>query len=378
MKRITQVLFFNILLTLVLLEVVLRISPWCLPDAARTLIEESYRQTFSNLRCFHEPGDLLGFFSCKILLPPKEKKEILVLGDSFAFGQFVKAENTFPAIIQSMTRKTVVNMAIPDTIPLQYNRLLEVGMRYNPDIILYCITANDIFDSHHLHGCLPDSELSLDYTYTKLASDDHLYIDSLRWPDHISRFLKKITNLSRSYQLLKGIVYQYALLRIGFAEYLEVIELDGRNLYVIPRWVEATLNWNDDRVQKGLAVVIRDTRQAYRFAVQNSKYFLVVLIPPKETVYHSFLPRPASTGLSDPFAPFKRAMQATGIPTLDATPSLRAHVKHHPTESVYCYADIHLNETGHRIVADDIVRHIRALSPLTGDEEEAPSPSRSF
>lgn len=133
------------------------------------------------------------------------------------------------------------------------------------------------------------------------------------------------------------------------------------------------MDWYDGRVKNGLAVVIRDTRQAYRFALQNNKYFLVVLIPPKETVYRHLLARPASVGLADPFALFEIEMRKAGIPTLNATTALTAYAKSHPAELVYFAADIHLSEVGHRILADDIIRHLRLLPPSTTDKGGIPS-----
>jgi lysophospholipase L1-like esterase len=76
---------------------------------------------------------------------------VLVLGDSFVEGEGVAASDTFVADLQNMVRNKIqgkiifLNGGLRGTGPLEYWRLFrDVGLKYNPDLVLICIYANDV------------------------------------------------------------------------------------------------------------------------------------------------------------------------------------------------------------------------------------------
>jgi len=127
-------------LIIFLSEIKVRLVPLFKDYPEKSLFVESRRLSYSNLRTCPEVTEI---FSSRIQLPEKEKKDILVLGDSFPFGFNVKSDNTFPSILQKITGKKIVNLGLAAKGPLQYNRMLEVGMQYDPDTIINCIFTND-------------------------------------------------------------------------------------------------------------------------------------------------------------------------------------------------------------------------------------------
>ncbi len=127
----TIIITITVLLTL---EISLRALPYFLKEPLKSHISDTQRYS---LHCSRVCSKLNENWTTKrILLPNKEKKDILVLGDSFPFGANVRYKDALPWLIQEYTNKKIANLGIGDTNPIHYNRMLEVGMRYDPDIIL--------------------------------------------------------------------------------------------------------------------------------------------------------------------------------------------------------------------------------------------------
>lgn len=87
----------------------------------------------------------------------KNKKRIIVFGDSFVFGFGVENHNTFPKILEKLTNYEVLNFGVVGYDPGQYFLSLKnEGLSYQPDIVIYGIyLGNDIVDitrDHLFHG----------------------------------------------------------------------------------------------------------------------------------------------------------------------------------------------------------------------------------
>jgi hypothetical protein len=74
--------------------------------------------------------------------------EILVLGDSQAFGLGVDDDQTFAARLAQLTDRPVVNGGVPTYGPLEYNALGEELLRARkPAVIVYAVNMlNDLFE----------------------------------------------------------------------------------------------------------------------------------------------------------------------------------------------------------------------------------------
>lgn len=75
---------------------------------------------------------------------------VFVVGDSSVEGTGVKAEDSFCSLIEDDMKKCtakvdVINGGMAGTGPQEYNRMFgEVGKKYDPDLVLICIFANDL------------------------------------------------------------------------------------------------------------------------------------------------------------------------------------------------------------------------------------------
>jgi hypothetical protein len=85
---------------------------------------------------------------------PAGTRRIVVVGDSFAEGYGVEADKSFPSLLEPLLdardpvhRYQVVNLGVPGTNPFDYlGNLRTVGLRYEPDVVIVALMANDVQD----------------------------------------------------------------------------------------------------------------------------------------------------------------------------------------------------------------------------------------
>jgi hypothetical protein len=84
-------------------------------------------------------------------LPPPRAGEILVVGDSQAFGLGVEEEQTFAARLGALTGRPVVNAGVPTYGPDEYDAVIEEMLaRRKPSVVVYTVNmANDLFETEH-------------------------------------------------------------------------------------------------------------------------------------------------------------------------------------------------------------------------------------
>lgn len=79
---------------------------------------------------------------------------LVVLGDSYAFGFGVRGSEAFPSVLRGILRERhpevdveVANFAWPSSCPLlSWRRLVDIGGRYSPDLVLMCVDMTDFQD----------------------------------------------------------------------------------------------------------------------------------------------------------------------------------------------------------------------------------------
>ena len=79
---------------------------------------------------------------------------VVVVGDSFTQGYGVAEEEAFPRRLEALLRAMdddrrweVVNLGVPGTNPRDYvGNLRDVGLAYEPDVVLIAVGANDVHD----------------------------------------------------------------------------------------------------------------------------------------------------------------------------------------------------------------------------------------
>lgn len=83
-----------------------------------------------------------------------ETLNVVFLGDSFTFGQGVPPKQTFPSLVSDSLRAAlpaaelrIANFGWSSSSPLlSYRRLLAIGERYHPDVVVLCVDMTDFGD----------------------------------------------------------------------------------------------------------------------------------------------------------------------------------------------------------------------------------------
>ena len=111
------------------------------------LVERSIRQL-----PYHVVIDSLGYRGVEFTRqkPPGETR-MLMIGDSFTFGEFVSEGQTLPAILEARLRKQcpslrVINAGLPGSTITDQHEMLRRSMTLRPDAVVLVMTTNDIPD----------------------------------------------------------------------------------------------------------------------------------------------------------------------------------------------------------------------------------------
>ena len=186
-----SVLVVSVFLSIALLEIALRLAPLFLPEPARSVVEEAARIRLSNVMAY--PGEVW------IRLPSDEKADILVVGDSFTFGDYEAAEDLSSTLIGDLLGKNVVNLGIASTSPPTYNRMIEVGARYHPRVVVYAVFANDFIDEDDV----APRRLEMTNTFRSLDRDRERFFIGYDAKGRVLRAVRALTNHFLSYAIFK-------------------------------------------------------------------------------------------------------------------------------------------------------------------------------
>lgn len=325
-------------ITFGVLELGLRALPWFVGEPLKSVILEARRIPLSNVRTH---SGLAG--GTRRLLPPPAPSDVLVVGDSIPFGTYVRDEDTFPARLQALTGLSVVNLSVGSQAPPQYNRMVELGLQYHPKLVLYCVFANDFLYDTTFEIRSP---LSADRPFGALPDDRDLYITELSGAQRWAGRLKRVTNLSVSNQIRK--LFQQPSYKYHSVRWSE----PGLSFVFAPAdyWDER-VSWNRPPVREAVAVNTRLAEAARALTAAQNIRFVVVLLPSKEMVYGPLV----GEGIYHPlhhetYRAQLAALRERGIKAVDLTDELRrlarARIK------LFHTIDGHLNEEGHRRIAD--------------------------
>jgi lysophospholipase L1-like esterase len=149
----------------------------------------------------HRPREVGGEFNSDSLRGTSESSEfkpdgmnIVILGDSFTFGAGLdKADQAFPSVIGRMLREAhpeldvhVANFGWISSSPLiSYRRLVDIGDKYKPKIVLMCVDMTDFDDDIKYQHMLDRDGLYAWYDRAPIT----LHYFRLWAPDTYARFL---------------------------------------------------------------------------------------------------------------------------------------------------------------------------------------------
>jgi len=325
-----------LLVSLMLFEGTLRICAPLLPEPARSMVQEANRIRLCNTRMFDGTA---------ILLPEAQQADVVVVGDSFPFGTYVRARDAFPAQLGRATGLRVVNLGVGSTAPPEYNRLVDVGLRYSPALVVYCVFANDFNLASVVQGQDPPAVTA---TAGRLARDDRLFRRETTTQMQLQTLRKRLTNLSLLLQIFKMHRQPIAKNRDQVPECV-----NGRCfIFAGTNFWDSQISWDDPAVRRSTETIAALIQRVGELGRQSRFSMLVTLIPSKEMVYGTSAksgPRIYSEAHHRTYDELKARVDAMGIPCLDLTLRLREIAK--SGVPLYFSMDGHFDEEGHAQVA---------------------------
>ena len=290
-----------------------------------------------------------------IRLPSEETTDILVVGDSLPFGTYEASEDLYATRIGKLLGKTVVNLGVGSTSPPTYNRMVEVGTRYHPRVVVYAIFANDFLTED---GFEP-RRLALTNTFRSLDRDREWFFNGYDTKGRALSTVRAFTNHFLSYQLVKSF-------RPLPATFAVLPWWQGDDFFLFPDrgYWEELMAWDNESVRRATETNYELIKEAHRFSTEAlDARFLVVMQPSKEMVYGPITgelrTRIYSESWDRTYEELTKRLRESGILVLDLTNDLRARAQ--AGAKLYHSIDGHFNKDGHRVVAE-ILSH--ALSPL--------------
>lgn len=129
-----------------------------------------------------------------------KKKNIVVLGDWYAFGIGVNDGYEFPAVIFKILEKkfNVINLSIPNWgLTQQIRRYFEFGSLYKPDFVILQFCGNDPKDNFK-------------NMVTKIREGKFVYFNSNNELNKFKKFLSNsVLQKSQLFCLLKKVIYSF-------------------------------------------------------------------------------------------------------------------------------------------------------------------------
>lgn len=273
------------------------------------------------------------------LYPPDQeraKQRILLLGDSFTFGEGVAYEAIWPVLLeeglgQRGTEVEVIKAGVPGYDTRREALLLEkVFERYRPDAVLLVFVPNDLFTN--LADEPPPATTEASTSEPMTAADTDVitaHEEKKRRPSlHALSLLQRLV-------LQVDKLYVHLYLETGRARYFA-----ARPDTVLTRQLEITEGWLE---------------RAQRFCAERGSAFGVLSIPQQFQVLaaaHQLETTDIDVTVLDEH--FRAFAAEQGFAWTALLPELMRHYVE-TGEELYFRRDGHLNARGHRVVADWLV-----------------------
>jgi hypothetical protein len=288
---------------------------------------------------------------------------VIVLGDSFVEALQVERDQNFCKRIERTLNDAdpdrayqVINMGVSGYSPiLQYLYLKREGMRYDPDIVLFCFFMNDVYEDSVYKGLATFDEAGLPTGVRPEGSDKTERLHG--WKGYERRFCnaaKAILNRSRFYSFLKGRIYRLlTAMRIR-----KVPESENPFFILTEERIDGEARmWEDS---------FRFIRAAEGLARSHGAKFLLITIPiasqlsehREDAAFRSYFHEKPDSGRSASYlGRFCAENDVTCIHLLD-------EFRQRASRDIYFAVDGHFNTYGHEEVADIIVKKLRRLGWL--------------
>jgi hypothetical protein len=314
---------------------------------------------------------------------------IVAIGDSQTYGASSPAKDSWPAILQQISKRTVYSLSLGGYGPVEYFHLLTnkalklspmiviVGFYFGNDLLETYETANNNKYWQHLTGVG-----SAEKDQAQTSFNDAPTFDGSRPAVHtLRRWLGRKS-------VLYNVIIHSAIGELARAAEARMSAGDALSQSAVlynknristgftPEVRLKALDLKDSRVKEGLRRSLDLLSQMNAYCLNHHVRFLVSLIPTKESVYAKYLESDAEVGNRSVLRSLltnERTVNATTrtffeerkIAYVDPLPDLQQQAGRMPLYPGNY--DGHPNKNGNRIIAEAVARYLRVRRPeLTG------------
>jgi hypothetical protein len=257
---------------------------------------------------------------------------IFLVGDSFTFGAWVPREKTFFGLIEKELGEPVISLGVGGYGIEQYEIMVKRFVaQYHPQTVLICMFANDLR--------APRTHDNMTYYYERNGWYKYRNENASSYPLQRKTLTYQLLSLAK--RLVSGDVDCGRRARSGLMLY----KYRGASKNYFSK------GYNID-LEKGYSRIID-------YARDQGSAVSVVLIPSKESVHKDDYIRLFDENYlcneEEGYARLRKIANSLRIPCLDLTEELRSRSKDTRT---YLESDPHWNELGHKIAAQEIMKHL--------------------
>jgi lysophospholipase L1-like esterase len=352
----------SIVTTLCLVEVLLRLTPGLLPEAARTYAR---RQNEAGWRIGTLPHPYVGYlfpantetivrssyasftygtdaFGFRNSQPWPRRAEIVALGDSITFGYGVDEDKAWTHLVQkSLHGSRIVNLGLPGAAPQQYLRIYETyGIALRPKVLLVGLfPGNDLKDAAEFNAWLSSGaggNYDLWRSFRVASPGVQYLLAGLLKRSYLFAFL----NMLRA----SGAAYGGGVRTISFE--------DGSRLSLVPGLIEDLAQRARPEKQE-FRLVMQTLERLQSLAREHGTTPVVLLLPMKEEIY---LPLLGKERDFDPSASIREALNVRSINYLDLAPHFRRPAA---MGQRLFFEGWHPNTSGYALIAEIVLSHLK-------------------
>lgn len=205
-----------------------------------------------------------------------ETSDILAIGDSFAYGPTVWAEETWPACLEHSISQKVYNASCCGWGTLQYYLTVEHFCEILPPVILLGLfPASDIYEAYR-HTLRSKSELiSSENRHLNEFAENPVFSE---WRDRA----KVIRALRQSYEFSELQALKFCQKK-DISDCSEVI-WRNKSYFLTPKIRQASCEWNDPAVRTGFDLTLKYLNRIKRLTQEQSSKLYVIMFPTKEFI----------------------------------------------------------------------------------------------
>lgn len=278
--------------------------------------------------------------------PWPEHAEIVIVGDSMAYGYGVASQESWPRLLdEALPVSRVITLGLPGTVPQQYTRYFEkFGARLRPRLLIYMV-----FPGNDIKGTV---EFDRWIAAGAPGSFDHWrYFEG-----HVPIRGQSVLDRSALVMSLRSLTK--ALRNSSSWKFIELT--GGGRLRLAPQLYRQSIAMNRPGTP-GFEAVVKATREARELAHALGSQLVVVLAPTKETVYLPLLREPFP-GLTEPLGSV--LTNDEGMAVIDLSEPLRKRAAR--GEQLFFEVDGHPNALGNRVIAEVVIQYLRTHAQALG------------